>query len=190
MKKVSYLILASVLIVFFAVTLLGQGKANDPFGKPDKAEIILKPAKANQFTCEFAWENDEKLGAMEIPLIVRGKDFKMHYDSVSWKGRIDYFAVKSVRPIDSLQQVLIGLLADMTGKTLPLNEGKGTLATLYFTAVPNAKRTVDVCEIMVDTTFIPPSNTLSGVIPDGTGSLFPVFTVARMTAAGQPATCK
>jgi hypothetical protein len=71
-----------------------------------------------------------------------------------------------------------------------LSEGKGILARLYFTVDPGTKRAIDVCEIMVDTTTIEPSNTLYGVIPDGTGAVHPAYSVVRMSAAGQPALCK
>jgi hypothetical protein len=191
MKKQHLLIFASVLIVLFAVALLAQNKPVDPYGKADKAEVVVRQVKPNHFVFELGWENDEKLAAMTFPLIIKGKSFKMHYDSVSWKGRAEYFAVKSVHPVDSLQQVLVGLLADINGNNPPLIEGKGILAKLYFTAEPATKKAViDVCEIMVDTTTVEPSNTLYAVIPDGTGTVHPSYTVVKMSAAGQPTTCK
>ena len=190
MKKQHFLIFASVLIVLFTVALLAQNKPKDPYGKADKAEVTVRQVKPNHFVFELGWDNDEKLAALTFPLIIRGKNFKMRYDSVSWKGRAEYFAVKSVHPVDSLQQVLVGLLADISGTTPPLSEGKGTLAKLYFTADPGTKRAVDVCEIMVDTTSIGPSNTLYGVIPDGTGSIHPAYSVVKMSATGQLVPCK
>jgi hypothetical protein len=190
MFKQRYFIFAAIVIAVFTISLLGQGKAKDAYGKPDRVDVTIKQIKPNQFTMELGWDNDEKLAAMAFPLTVKGNGFKMRYDSVSWKGRADYFAVKSVRPIDSTQQVLVGFLADINGKTPPMNEGKGTLATLFFTAVPGAKKVAEVCDITTDTTFIPPSNTLSGVIPDGTGSIYPSFSVVKLSPSGQPAACK
>ena len=191
MKKQHFIVFTSVLIVLFTVTLLAQNKPKDPYGKADKAEVIVRQVKPNHFVFELGWDNDEKLAALTFPLIVKGKSFKMHYDSVSWKGRAEGFAVKSVLPIDSLQQVLVGLLADITGSTPPLGEGKGALAKLYFTVDSGTKRAIDVCEIMVDTTTIGASNnTLYGVIPDGTGGIHPAYSVVRMSAAGQPILCK
>jgi hypothetical protein len=191
MKKQNFLIFASVLIVLFTVTLLAQNKPKDPYGKADKAEVIVHQVKPNHFVFELAWDNDEKLAAMTFPLIVKGKTFKMHYDSVSWKGRAEYFAVKSVLPVDSLQQVQVGLLADIDGSKSPLGEGKGTLAKLYFTVDSGTKRAIDVCEITVDTTTMGASNnTLFAVIPDGTGGVHPAYSVVRLSAAGQPAVCK
>jgi hypothetical protein len=190
MKKQHFLIFASVLIVLFTVTLLAQNKPKDPYGKADKVEVTVRQVKPNHFVFELGWDNDEKLAAMTFPLIVKGKSFKMHYDSVSWKGRAEYFAVKSVHPVDSLQQVLIGLLADINGSNPPLAEGKTALAKLYFTVDPGTKRAIDICEIMVDTTMIEPSNTLYGVITDGSGAIHPAYGVVRMSATGQPTTCK
>jgi hypothetical protein len=190
MKKQHFLIIASALIALFAVALLAQNKPRDPYGKADKAEVIVRQMKPNHFVFELGWDNDEKLAALTFPLIIKGKNFKMHYDSVSWKGRVEYFAVKSVHPVDSLQQVLVGLLADINGSNPPLGEGKGTFAKLYFTAEPGAKRTIDICEIIVDTTTIEPSNSLYAVIPDGTGSVHPTYSVVKMSATGQPAVCK
>jgi len=190
MKKQHFLIFASVLIVLFAVALLAQNKPKDPYGKADKAEVTVRQMKPNHFVFELGWDNDEKLAALTFPLIIRGKNFKMRYDSVSWKGRAEYFAVKSVHPVDSLQQVLVGLLADINGSAPALVEGKGTLAKLYFTAEPATKRAIDICEIIVDTTMIEPSNTLYGVIPDGTGAVHPAYSVVKLSATGQPAPCK
>ena len=188
MKKHFYLIFTLLLVFLFTFTLWAENKPNDPFGRVDKAEVIVHQLKPTVFSLELTWDNDQKLAAMDFPLTVKGKDFKMHYDSVSWKGRAEYFAVKSVRPIDSLQQVLVGFLADISGKTAPLPEAKGTVATLFFTA--DAKKDANVCDVMVDTTFIGPSNTLCGVIPDGSGTIHPAYSVSRLSAAGQMATCK
>jgi hypothetical protein len=191
MKKQHYLVFASALIVLFAVMLVAQNKPKDPYGKADKAGVTVRQMKPNHFVLELGWDNDEKLAALTFPLAVKGKDFKMRYDSVSWKGRAEYFAVKSVLPIDSLQQVQVGLLADLNGANPPLLEGKGTLAKLYFTAEPAGKRVIDICEIMVDTATIGASgNTLYAVIPDGTGGVSPTYSVVKLSAAGQPLSCK
>ena len=190
-KSNRYAMLVLSLVALYGVGLFGQNKPKDSFGKIDKAEVVVKQVKPNQFSFQLTWDNDEKLAAFSYPLIVKGKDFTMHYDSVSWKGRADYFAVKSVSPKDSIQQVLVGFFADLSGKNPPLAEGKGGLATLYFTAnTGKAPRTVDVCDIMVDTVFIAPSNRLYGVTPDGLGEVHPIYNVVRQTAAGQMATCK
>ena len=191
MRKQLYLVLLAVVIALYTITLWAQNKPKDSFGKIDKAEVVIKQVKPNHFALELTWDNDEKLAAFTYPLTVKGKDFKMHYDSVSWKGRCSYFAVKSVKPVDSLQQVLVGFFADLSGTNPPLPEAKGTVATLYFTADAGAaKKTVDVCDIAVDTTFIGPSSTLYGVTPDGQGAIHPAYGVVKLAPDGKPAPCK
>jgi hypothetical protein len=191
MKRLLYSMFTLAIAILFSASLLAQNKAKDSFGKVDKAEVILKQVRPNHFSFELTWDNDQKLAAMTYPLIVKGKDFKMHYDSVSWKGRAEYFSVKSARPIDSLQQVLIGFIYDLGQGNTPLVEAKGTMATIYFTAEPNsAKKLADVCDISVDTTFIPPSNVLHAVTPDGQHEIHPNFGFVRIGAGGQPSTCK
>lgn len=179
--------LIALFLLVAAVTLFAEGKPNDPFGRVDKADVSVVQLKSNQFAIELNWENDQKLTALAIPLFVRGNGFRMHYDSVAWTPRTDYFAVKSVRPLDSLQQVLVGLFATLDGSKQPLIEGKGKLATLFFTA--DAKSAIDVCNVQVDTTFIAPSNSLYGVTPDAE-NVQPAFGVSKMAAGGKPATCK
>jgi hypothetical protein len=191
MKRLLYSMFTLAIAIFFSANLLAQNKPKDSFGKVDKAEVVVKQVKPNHFSFELTWDNDEKLAAVTYPLIVKGKDFKMHYDSVSWRGRAEYFSVKSARPIDSLQQVLIGFIYSLGEGKVPLVEAKGTMATVYFTAEPTtAKKLVDVCDISVDTTFIPPSNVLHAVTPDGQYEIHPNFGVVRIGAGGQPTTCK
>lgn len=191
MKRLINVILMPAMIVMFSAGLLAQNKPKDSFGKIDKAEVVVRQLKPNHFAFELTWENDEKLAALTYPLIIKGKDFRMHYDSVSWKGRAEYFSVKSSRPIDSLQQVLVGFIYDLGQGNPPLTEAKGTVATLFFTADPGkVKKTVDVCEISVDTTFIPPSNVLYGVTPDGQHAIHPIYELVRIGANGQPTSCK
>ncbi len=176
-----------LFILVAAVALLAQGKPKDSFGRVDKVDVAVSQYKPGHFSVDLSWDNDQKLTAFAYPLIVRGNGFKMHYDSVTWTGRTEYFAVKSVRPIDSLQQVLVGLFATLDGSKPPLEEGKGKLATLYFTA--DAKSAIDVCNVLVDTTFIAPSNTLYGVTPEAQ-NVQPAFSVMKSGPDGKAATCK
>lgn len=176
-----------LLLLTATVALLAQGKPRDSFGRVDKVDVNVWQVKPNHFAVDLNWENDQQLTAFAYPLIIRGKGFSMHYDSVTWSNRTEHFAVKSVRPIDSLQQVLVGFFATLDGSKPPLVEGKGKLATLYFTA--DGKSAADVCNIMVDTTFIAPSNTLYGVTPEAQ-NVQPAFSVTRAGADGKPVPCK
>lgn len=176
-----------LFLLVAAVALFAQGKPKDSFGRVDKVDVAISQFKPGHFSIDLNWENDEKLSAFAYPLVVRGNGFTMHYDSVSWTDRTDYFAVKSVRPIDSLQQVLVGFFATLDASKPPLAEGKGKLATLYFTA--NAKSAIDVCNVIVDTTFIAPSNSLYGVTPE-VETVEPTFSVMKSGPDGKAATCK
>ena len=177
----------ALFILVAAVALVAQGKPKDSFGRVDKADASIRQIKGNQFAIDLNWENDQQLTALAFPLLVRGNGFHMRYDSVAWTPRTDYFAVKSVRPLDSLQQVLVGLFATLDGSKPPLAEGKGKLATLFFTA--NAKSAIDGCNILIDTTFILPSNTLYGVTPDAQ-NVEPAFSVSKIGIDGKAVTCK
>ncbi len=188
MTKAKGLILIAMIMIVASAMLLAQGKPRDPFGRVDKVDIVVHQVKPNHFAVDLNWDNDQKLAAFAYPLEVRGNGFRMHYDSVQWTSRTDYFAVKSVRPIDSLQQVLVGFFATLGDGKPPLTEAKGKLATLYFSA--DAKSAIDVCNVMVDTCFIPPSNSLYGVTPDGSGNVHPAFSVMKAGPNGQPAGCK
>jgi hypothetical protein len=187
MNKAIALKLTTLLLLLATVALFAQNKPKDSFGRVDKADVSITQIKPNRFAIELNWDNDQKLAAMAIPLTVRGNGFRMHYDSVTWSTRTDYFAVKSVRPLDSLQQVLVGLFATLDSAKPPLVEGKGKLATLYFTS--DAKSAIDVCNVLVDTTFIAPSNSLYGVTPEAE-NVQPAFVVNKATPDGKPVTCK
>jgi hypothetical protein len=179
--------LTALLILVAAAALVAQGKPKDSFGRVDKADVAIRQVKGNTFAVDLNWENDQQLTALAFPLLVRGNGFRMRYDSVSWTPRTDYFAVKSVRPLDSLQQVLVGLFATLDGSKPPLAEGKGKLATLFFTA--DAKSAINGCNVLVDTTFIAPTNTLYGVTPEAQ-NVEPAFSVLKTGADGKALPCK
>jgi hypothetical protein len=190
MKLVKGTLLAALALLVVSVAVTAQNKPSDAFGRIDKAEVVVKHVKADVFSLDLRWNNDQQLAAFTYPLIVRGKGFHMRYDSVSWSPRTSYFAVKSVMPIDSLQQVLIGFFADLDGTKEPLAIAEGSVATLYFTGEGSSKSGSDPCGVIIDTTFIRPANTLSGVTPDGAGLIQPVFEVSRLSADGKAVSCK
>ncbi len=187
MKLAKGLLLATIGLLVLSVALLAQNKPKDSFGRPDKAEVVVQHVKGNTYSLDLLWNNDEQLAAFTYPLIVRGKGFHMRYDSVQWSPRTSYFAVKSVNPIDSLQQILVGFFADLDGTKEPLNMAGGSVAKLFFTA---EGKNSDPCGVMVDTTFMLPNSTLSGVTPDGSGMIHPSFEVVRKSEDGKAVTCK
>ena len=130
----------------------------DNFGKPDTCRIIVEQDKKDhKAVATVTLFNDEKLAAMTIPLRFGDSKTPIYCDSVSFtKTRVDYFQLKSAL-IDSVNQtVLIGLIADLSGKIPALNQGQGDIAYVYFTLKTGAK----MGEVTIDTTFIKPSNTL------------------------------
>jgi hypothetical protein len=196
MRRLLYLTLLVFLVLAVSVSVLGQkeekskpNKPRDPFGRVDVAEVVVTQIADNHFALQLHWSNDQELAALTYPLKITGKNFLMHYDSVSWKGRAEYFSVKAVRPEDTLQQVVVGFVNDLGEGKPPLSKAEGIVATLFYTADSGDKK-VGVCDIMVDTTFIDPANVLFGVTPGATGEVHPEYKLTRMSAEGKPEMCK
>lgn len=195
MRRLLGITLALLLIGILTLTAFAQdskgtakaNKPNDPFGRVDVAEIHLSQLNGKLFAVDLFWDNDQELAAMTYPLRVSGKNFSMHYDSVSWEGRADYFSVKAVRPEDSLQTVNVGFVNDLGQGNPPLKPGSGKVARLFFTASVDAS---NLCDVMIDTTFIYPSNVLYGVTVGATGEVHPACKVLRSDAEGKPVECK
>jgi hypothetical protein len=136
----------------------------DKFGKPDTCRITVEQdEKDHNAMATVTLFNDEKLAAMTIPLRFGDGKTPIYCDSVSFtKTRVDYFQLKSAL-IDSINQtVLIGLIADLSGKIPALAKGQGDVAYVYFTLKKGAK----MKGVTIDTTFIKPSNTLKLVTED------------------------
>jgi hypothetical protein len=130
----------------------------DKFGKPDTCRIVVEQEKKDhKAMATVTLFNDEKIAALTIPIRFGDGKTPIWCDSVSFKKtRVDFFQLKSAL-IDSLNQtILVGLIADLSGKVPPLEKGDGDIAYLYFTMKKGAK----TGGITLDTTFIQPSNTL------------------------------
>lgn len=83
-------------------------------------------------------------------------------DSADYAGlRTEYFALKTYYVDSTKQTVLIGLISDMGAGFPPLEAGGGGIARLYFSSKRGAAAAPSI-----DTTFIPPGNTLRIVTPD------------------------
>jgi hypothetical protein len=201
MRRLLGITLALLLIGILTLTALAgdketatqeavsENKPNDAYGRVDVATVQITEVAPNHFAFELMWDNDQELAAMTYPLKVTGKNFAMHYDSVSWEGRADYFSVKAVRPEDSLQAINVGFVNDLGQGNPPLKPGKGKLATLFFTAGVE-KGQANICDVLVDTTFIYPSNVLYGVTVGATGEVHPAYKTLRADAKGDPVICK
>jgi hypothetical protein len=130
----------------------------DKFGKPDTCSIEVKQdKKGNKAVATVTLFNDEKVAALTVPLRFGDGKTPIYCDSVSFaKTRVDYFQLKSALIDSANQTVLIGLIADLSGKVPALDKGTGEVAHVYFTWKKGAKAEA----VTLDTTFIHPSNTL------------------------------
>lgn len=192
MKRLLYLAFLVLVVAAVSIAVAAEKQkstAMDPFGRVDVAQVTVKEVGNNHFALELGWNNDEELAALTYPLKVTGKNFAMHYDSVSWKGRAEYFSVKAVRPVDSLQHVVVGFVNDLGQGNPPLAKADGVIATLFYTADAAGKK-VGVCDVVVDTMFIGPSNVLYAVTPGATGQVHPEYKLVRLSAKGEAEECK
>lgn len=124
--------------------------------------IELEQLDATHWDVLVQMVNPGPVAAVTLPF--RWGDGRAPYriDSADYDGmRTEYFALKTYYVDSTKQTILIGLISDMGAGLPPLEAGGGGIARLYFTA----RRTTDV-PLTIDTTFIPPANTLRLVTPD------------------------
>jgi len=148
----------------------------DKFGKPDTCRIEVKQDKmGNKAMATVTLFNDEKVAALTVPLTFGDGKTPIYCDSVSFtKTRVDYFQLKSAL-IDSVNQtLLIGLIADLSGKVPALDKGTGEIAHVYFTWKEGAKAK----PVTLDTTWIRPSNTLK-LVTEEVKDIIPLWDNAK-----------
>ena len=146
---------------------------DDKFGKPDTCKVtVVQKEKSNKVEAKVFLFNDEDLAALTVPLkFGDSKKSSLYCDSVSYvKTRVDYFSWKTGWIDSTANTVLIGLIADLSGKKPPLKPGSGQIATVYFSVKKGAKPT----EVVLDTCFVKPSNVLKLITNDGK-EIVPVF---------------
>lgn len=166
------LFLASNLI-FLSIFLspqapLAQSQATKTdHGKVDTCYIEFTQKK-DKVVAKVNIFNDQKLAGAAIPLKYGDGKAPLQVDSVSFlKTRVEGFAWKhggfkeNTVLNDSLQAILIGLIANLGGSQLPLDKGNGAVAYVYFTL-----KTDKPYQVTLDTTSLPPNNTLLLVDPD------------------------
>jgi len=109
-----------------------------------------------------ALDNSGPVAALTLPLQWGHGRAPFRIDSADYAGlRTEYFSLKTFR-VDSIKQtVLIGMISDLGGNHPPLEPGEGAIARLHFTT-----RRGDGSPLSLDTTFVPPHNTLQLVTPD------------------------
>ncbi len=167
--------------------MAGNGP-DDRFGKPDKITIEIAPlAIAGQWEVGILLENDEELAAITVPLVYGKYVDEFTLDSVIFRDtRISYFALKTTNHFDSLNTVLVGLLANLGDNRPPLAVGRGPVARLYFTQTQEVQKTP--LPLVIDSTFFPPYNNLE-LVSGSAAPIRPIFetvVVEKLTGFDRP----
>ena len=166
------LILSVALCLLVLLSSLVWGY-DDKFGKADTCRVtVVQKEKSNKAEAKVFLFNDEDLAALTIPLkFGSSKGSSLYCDSVGYSDtRVDYFSWKTATIDSSAGTVLIGLIANLSGKLPPLKPGNGQVASIYFTVKKGAKPSV----VVLDTCFVKPSNVLM-LVTDDVKEIYPVF---------------
>jgi len=177
MRKI--LCLIATLIACGAAGVAAENKPRDAFGKPDRIIVEIAPLSAKgQWAVGVLLENDEELAAITVPLRFGEFIGQFRLDSVLFtETRVTYFSLKITNSSDTLNTVLIGLLASLGDNRPPLEPGYGPVARLYFTEMKDKKKPPTL--LVIDSTFFPPYNTLELVTP-GAEPIQPTFETVQV----------
>jgi hypothetical protein len=161
-------VLAWMMMVFAAFAVEGD----DPFGKPDTCRIAVEQdQKTGQGVIHVSVFNDENLAALTLPFSYGDGKSPVRCDSVRFRNtRSESFDMITANIDTVAQTVLIGLIADMTGRKPPMEKGDGAVATIYFTFPANQR----FHDFVMDTTWVRPFNLLKFVTPD-VKAVYPEF---------------
>ncbi len=174
-ERQRFIRLASVPLVALAWMILFSASAFaqvDEFGKPDTCRVVVvQDQKTGKAVAHVSVFNDEDVAALTLPFSYGDGTSPVRCDSVRfWNTRAQLFDMKT-ELIDTVRQtVLVGLIADMTGKKPSLEKGDGEVAKIYFT-FPTSQRFHD---FVMDTAWVKPFNILKLVTPDVKG-IYPAF---------------
>jgi len=177
--------LAAVVLIAGLANAQDEKKAERVASPQDTLMVSVAPgAGANQFQLELTLVNAQPLAGMVVPLEVKAPGATLTYDSISYAGgRLEYFQLKSDHvPETNKSTLLLGLIADLSGSKPPLPVGRGTAATLYYTA----DKAVGTDKISVKSVRIPPANVLDYTTPQ-LQSVTPTFVVKTGKAAKKAA---
>lgn len=158
--------MATAVGVIGALVLVDTGVVHSqPGGEQSEAyRVTIHVDRVDSLHLEALVElvNPAAIAALTLPLQWGNGRSAYRLDSADYHGlRTDYFALKTFRIDSTKQTVLIGLISDLGGNYPPLEPGEGGIARLHF----SSKRPVNTA-LAIDTTFIPPHNTLQLVTPD------------------------
>ncbi len=177
-RNVSIILMAAVIFCLSTAIVYG-----DSVGKQDECTVVLKEtAKANHWAVEINFTNDEPLFGMVFPLHIWSEKGDLTYDSTSFAGtRVEDFAVKipfqdTVNHKDKKGLMLnLGLIGSVGPEPTELQPGSGPIALHYISGAKG----VTTESIVVDTTFIYPSNRIMGTMIDARTSIKPTFKFKR-----------
>lgn len=174
-------IIAILLLVPTLVAMGGSADSAkaDTSGSADSIWITTERQDTLHWQATVFLHNTEILVAMTLPFRWGKGRSPFLIDSATYGGtRVKYFALKTYLVDTTDQSVLIGLISDLGMGLPPLDPGRGPIAVLHFTA---QSRTDE--DLSLDSTFIPPQNTLQVVTPD-VRAVTPYFEVRRSGASG------
>ena len=187
MRKAIYPGIVLTILLITTVLALGQEEATkdpkDPMGEQDMCTVVLKEtAKPNHWIVEINLTNDEPLFGMTFPFLISSSKGSLSYDSTSFAGtRIENFAVKiphedvAFTKTGKGLKINVGLIGSIGPVALVLEPGSGVIARHYITGSGG----VTTKDIMVDSTFMEPSNTLRTTMLDSRISVYPDFEFKR-----------
>lgn len=168
-RRASVVMVALAWMILFSASTFAQ---EDEFGKPDTCRVVVvQDQKTGRAVAHVSVFNDEDVAALTLPFRYGDGSTPVRCDSVRfWNTRCQSFDMRT-ELIDTVKQtVLVGLIADMTGKKPPLEKGDGEVAKIYFT-FSTSQRFQD---FVMDTTWVKPFNVLKLVTPDVKG-IYPAF---------------
>lgn len=175
-------IIATLLIVPALVAAVGAAvlaQTSTP-GNADSIWVTTEQQDSLHWEATVFLHNTDILVAMTLPLRWGNGQAPFRIDSATYGcTRVAYFALKTYLVDTSDQSVLIGLISDLGRGLPPLEPGRGPIAVLHFTA-----RHQSVERLSIDSTFIPPQNTLQVVTPD-VRAVTPNFEVRKSGAQGE-----
>lgn len=154
------------VICVAALGALGVNDTGFPQTKPANAgyrvSIEVERLDSRHWEALVDLANAGPIAALTLPLKWGNGHSPFRVDSANYADlRTEYFALKTFRVDSTRQAILIGLIADLGGDSPPLEPGRGTIARLFFSSPSPTTQA-----LTLDTTFVPPFNTLQLVTPD------------------------
>jgi hypothetical protein len=158
MRKI-FAVAIVVLFLLGGVSLVSAEKEKAVSKDTCRIEVKMSE-KSNKAVAEVYIANTKTTTALTIPLRFGSGKTPITCDSISYKGTaVENFAVRAGNIDSTLQTLMVGLIADVSGSGLTLKEGTSLIARIYFTLGKSNKTT----EVVLDTCTYRPQNDLKMV---------------------------